>query len=69
MVAQASDRQASTWAATAGVDRKQTTHASSEMESPEELAAEPLGLAEARPPPYFRSVTRLRPSPQVELFE
>ena len=29
----------------------------------------PLGLAEARPPPYYRSVTRLRPSPQVELFE
>jgi hypothetical protein len=33
------------------------------------LWTEPLGLAEARPPPYFRSVTRLRPSPQVELFE
>jgi len=33
------------------------------------LWTEPLGLAEARPPPYFRSLTRLRPSPQVELFE
>ena len=33
------------------------------------LWTEPLGLAEARPPPYFRSVTRLRPSPQVELFQ
>jgi hypothetical protein len=33
------------------------------------LWTEPLGLAEARPPPYYRSVTRLRPSPQVELFE
>jgi hypothetical protein len=33
------------------------------------LWAEPLGLAEARPPPYYRSVTRLRPSAQVELFE
>ena len=33
------------------------------------LWTEPLGLAEAQPPPYFRSVTRLRPSPQVELFE
>ena len=31
------------------------------------LWTEPLGLAEARPPPYFRSVTRLRASPQVEL--
>jgi hypothetical protein len=30
---------------------------------------EPLGLAEARPPPYFRSITRLGPSPQAELFE
>jgi len=33
------------------------------------LWTEPLGLAEARPPPYYRSVTRLRRSPQVELFE
>ena len=33
------------------------------------LWTEPLGLAEARPPPYFRSVMRLRPIPQVELFE
>ena len=33
------------------------------------LWTEPLGLAEARPPPYFRSVTRLRPSSQAELFE
>jgi hypothetical protein len=33
------------------------------------LWTEPLGLAQARPPPYFRSATRLRPSPQVELFE
>jgi hypothetical protein len=30
---------------------------------------QPLGLAEARPPPYFRSVTRLKPTSQVELFE
>jgi hypothetical protein len=27
------------------------------------------GLIEARPPPYFRSVTRLKPTSQVELFE
>jgi hypothetical protein len=33
------------------------------------LWTEPLGLAEARPPPYFRSITRLRPSSQTELFE
>ena len=33
------------------------------------LWTEPLGLAQARPPPYFRSITRLRPSPQVELFD
>ena len=33
------------------------------------LWTEPLGLAEARPPPYFRSITRLKPSPQAELFE
>jgi hypothetical protein len=33
------------------------------------LWTEPLGLAEARPPPYFRSVTRLKPTSQVELFE
>ena len=33
------------------------------------LWTEPLGLAEARPPPYFRSVTRLKPTRQVELFE
>ena len=37
------------------------------------LWTEPLGLAEARPPPYFRPVTRLRPNPQAEpqaeLFE
>jgi len=37
------------------------------------LWTEPLRLAEARPPPYFRSVTRLRPNPQAEpqaeLFE
>jgi hypothetical protein len=30
---------------------------------------EPLGLAEARPPPYLRSITRLKPTRQVELFE
>ena len=30
---------------------------------------EPIGLAEARPPPHFRSVTRLKPTGQVELFE
>ena len=29
----------------------------------------PRGLAEARPPPYFRSVTRRKPTSQVELFE
>ena len=33
------------------------------------LRTEPLGLAEARPPPYFRSITRLKPTRQVELFE
>jgi hypothetical protein len=33
------------------------------------LWTEPLGLAEARPPPYFRSITRLKPTRQVELFE
>jgi hypothetical protein len=33
------------------------------------LWTKPLGLAEARPPPYFRSVTRLKPTSQVELFE
>jgi hypothetical protein len=33
------------------------------------LWTEPLGLAEARPPPYFRSVTRLKPIRQTELFE
>jgi len=33
------------------------------------LWTEPLGLAEARPPPYFRSITRLRPNRQTELFE
>jgi hypothetical protein len=33
------------------------------------LWTEPLGLAEARPPPYFRSITRLQPTRQVELFE
>ena len=26
------------------------------------LWTEPLGLAEARPPPYFRSVTRVKPT-------
>ena len=30
---------------------------------------EPLGLAETRPPPYFRSVARLKSTSQVELFE
>jgi hypothetical protein len=30
---------------------------------------EPLGLAEARPPPSFRSVARLKPTRQTELFE
>jgi hypothetical protein len=30
---------------------------------------EPLTLAEPRPPPYFRSITRLKPTRQVELFE
>ena len=29
----------------------------------------PLGLSEARPPPYFRTVTRLKPTGQAELFE
>lgn len=29
----------------------------------------PLGLAEARPPPYVRNVTRLKASQQAELFE
>jgi hypothetical protein len=33
------------------------------------LWTEPLGLAEARPPPYFRSITRLKPTRQTELFE
>jgi len=33
------------------------------------LWTKPLGLAEARPPPYFRSITRLKPTRQVELFE
>ncbi len=33
------------------------------------LWTEPLGLAEARPPPYFPSVTRLKPTCQTELFE
>jgi hypothetical protein len=33
------------------------------------LWTEPIGLAEARPPPYFRSVTRLKPTRQAELFE
>jgi len=33
------------------------------------LWTEPLGLAEARPPPYFRSITRLKPTRQAELFE
>jgi hypothetical protein len=33
------------------------------------LWSEPLGLAEARPPPYFRSVPRLEPTRQIELFE
>jgi hypothetical protein len=34
------------------------------------LWTESLGLAEARPPPpYFRSITRLKPTGQVELFE
>ena len=30
---------------------------------------EPLTLAEPRPPPYFRSITRLKPTAQTELFE
>jgi hypothetical protein len=33
------------------------------------LWTEPLGLAEPRPPPYFRSITRLKPTAQTELFE
>ena len=33
------------------------------------LWTEPLGLAEARPPPYFRGITRLKPSRQADLFE
>jgi hypothetical protein len=33
------------------------------------LWTEPLGLAEAQPPPYFRSITRLKPARQAELFE
>ena len=33
------------------------------------LWTEPLGLAEARPPPYFRGITRLKPTRQAELFE
>jgi len=32
------------------------------------LWSEPLGLAEARPPPYFRSITRVKPTAQTELF-
>jgi hypothetical protein len=35
----------------------------------QKLWTEPIGLAEARPPPYFRSVTRLKPTRQAELFE
>ena len=31
--------------------------------------SEPLGLSPARPPPYFRSVVRLKPTRQAELFE
>jgi hypothetical protein len=33
------------------------------------LWTEPLDLAAARPPPYFRSITRLKPTRQTELFE
>ena len=33
------------------------------------LRTEPLGLAESCPPPYFRSITRLKPTAQTELFE
>jgi len=33
------------------------------------LWTKPLGLAEARPAPCFRSITRLKPTRQVELFE
>jgi hypothetical protein len=33
------------------------------------LWTEPLGLAEAWPPPYFRNITRLKPTRQTELFE
>jgi hypothetical protein len=33
------------------------------------LWSEPLGLVEARPPFYFRSITRLKPTAQTELFE
>jgi len=33
------------------------------------LWTEPLGLAEARPPPYFHRITRLKPTRQVEVFE
>jgi hypothetical protein len=33
------------------------------------LWIEPLDLAEARPPPYFRGTTRLKPTRQAELFE
>jgi hypothetical protein len=33
------------------------------------LWTEPLVLAEAWPPPYFRSVTRLKPTSEVKLFE
>ena len=40
-----------------------------EIVASQNLWTEPLGLAEARPPPYFRSITRLKPSPQAELFE
>jgi hypothetical protein len=33
------------------------------------LWTETLDLAEARPPPYFRRIARLKPTRQVELFE
>ena len=33
------------------------------------LWTEPLGLAEARPPPHFRGITRLKATRQAELFE
>jgi hypothetical protein len=35
----------------------------------ENLWTESLGLAETRPPPYFRSITRLKPTRKSELFE